>query len=355
MSFGPCVSPAMAICTASLTSAGFMPDLFDGFLCCQSRALRERAERWRRGARCSATDPYCRDRRDDKARGRAETRVAKWRYLLRGCSICPQTTSCGPASSHFPGVCAGAWWAPVGDCGRQNSGSAGARRPAGPRRLVSRLLHRSVRERRRRGSLRPGREHLAAELSRRSRGRGGSIPPAASPRNSTGAAPRFALRFPAGEIARDAGAGAVRDVDRTSMAWRCAIGNSDSRSYFLRPRRPIRWRRRNGSATKARATTSATCAAHLAIRCSASACCNSAIRHVSSSRSAKKTAASDLVSGIVDYQETASPAMIRGEANRDLFAHGRVWIDSINGSVLKTENTGRTANRPRTDRHDIPH
>jgi formylglycine-generating enzyme required for sulfatase activity len=40
---------------------------------------------------------------------------------------------------------------------------------------------------------------------------------------------------------------------------------------------------------------------------------------------------------IVEYQETASPAMIRGEANRDLFAHGRVWIDSINGSVLKTE------------------
>jgi len=40
---------------------------------------------------------------------------------------------------------------------------------------------------------------------------------------------------------------------------------------------------------------------------------------------------------IVEYQETASPAMIRGEANRDLFAHGRLWIDSINGSVLKTE------------------
>ena len=40
---------------------------------------------------------------------------------------------------------------------------------------------------------------------------------------------------------------------------------------------------------------------------------------------------------IVDYQETASPAMIRGEADRDLFAHGRVWIDSTNGSVLKTE------------------
>ncbi len=40
---------------------------------------------------------------------------------------------------------------------------------------------------------------------------------------------------------------------------------------------------------------------------------------------------------IVEYQETASPAMVRGEANRDLFAHGRLWIDSTNGSVLKTE------------------
>lgn len=40
---------------------------------------------------------------------------------------------------------------------------------------------------------------------------------------------------------------------------------------------------------------------------------------------------------VVDYQETASPAMIRGEANRDLFAHGRLWIDSTNGSVMKTE------------------
>jgi len=40
---------------------------------------------------------------------------------------------------------------------------------------------------------------------------------------------------------------------------------------------------------------------------------------------------------VVEYQETQSPAMIRGEANRDLFAHGRIWIDSANGSVLKTE------------------
>ena len=38
----------------------------------------------------------------------------------------------------------------------------------------------------------------------------------------------------------------------------------------------------------------------------------------------------------VDYQEVASPAMIRGEAGRDLMAHGRVWIDAVTGRVLKT-------------------
>ena len=40
---------------------------------------------------------------------------------------------------------------------------------------------------------------------------------------------------------------------------------------------------------------------------------------------------------VVDYKETGSPAMIRGEAGRDLPAHGRLWIDSATGRVLKTE------------------
>ena len=39
----------------------------------------------------------------------------------------------------------------------------------------------------------------------------------------------------------------------------------------------------------------------------------------------------------VDYQEVAPPAMIHGEGNRDLFAHGRLWIDARTGRVLKTE------------------
>ena len=40
---------------------------------------------------------------------------------------------------------------------------------------------------------------------------------------------------------------------------------------------------------------------------------------------------------VVDYKEDASPAMIRGEAGRDLPAHGRLWIDIATGRVLKTE------------------
>jgi len=38
----------------------------------------------------------------------------------------------------------------------------------------------------------------------------------------------------------------------------------------------------------------------------------------------------------IDYQETASPAMVRGEAGVNLFAHGRIWIDSTSGRVFKT-------------------
>ncbi|HKB10711.1 MAG TPA: formylglycine-generating enzyme family protein [Vicinamibacterales bacterium] len=40
---------------------------------------------------------------------------------------------------------------------------------------------------------------------------------------------------------------------------------------------------------------------------------------------------------VVEFKETASPAMIRGEAGRDLMAHGRIWIDAPTGRVLKTE------------------
>jgi len=40
---------------------------------------------------------------------------------------------------------------------------------------------------------------------------------------------------------------------------------------------------------------------------------------------------------VVEFKETTTPAMIRGEAGRDLMAHGRVWIDSATGRVTKTE------------------
>jgi formylglycine-generating enzyme required for sulfatase activity len=40
---------------------------------------------------------------------------------------------------------------------------------------------------------------------------------------------------------------------------------------------------------------------------------------------------------VVDYKETHSPTMIRGEVGNDLPAHGRLWIDAATGRVLKTE------------------
>jgi formylglycine-generating enzyme required for sulfatase activity len=39
----------------------------------------------------------------------------------------------------------------------------------------------------------------------------------------------------------------------------------------------------------------------------------------------------------VEYKEIKAPSMIRGGAAGDLFSHGRVWIDGLNGRVLKTE------------------
>jgi formylglycine-generating enzyme required for sulfatase activity len=40
---------------------------------------------------------------------------------------------------------------------------------------------------------------------------------------------------------------------------------------------------------------------------------------------------------VIDYRETSTPAMIHGEAGRDLMAHGRLWVDATTGRVLKTE------------------
>lgn len=40
---------------------------------------------------------------------------------------------------------------------------------------------------------------------------------------------------------------------------------------------------------------------------------------------------------VVEYKELQSPAMIRGEGGVDLPAHGRLWIDTVTGRVLKTE------------------
>jgi hypothetical protein len=40
---------------------------------------------------------------------------------------------------------------------------------------------------------------------------------------------------------------------------------------------------------------------------------------------------------IVQYKESARPTYVRGSSGKDLPARGRVWIDSVNGHVMKTE------------------
>lgn len=39
----------------------------------------------------------------------------------------------------------------------------------------------------------------------------------------------------------------------------------------------------------------------------------------------------------IDYKEEARPSFIRGRADLDLFAHGRLWIEADTGRVMKTE------------------
>jgi hypothetical protein len=39
----------------------------------------------------------------------------------------------------------------------------------------------------------------------------------------------------------------------------------------------------------------------------------------------------------VDYREVATPALIRGRSDLDLFSHGRIWIEAETGRVMKTE------------------
>ena len=40
---------------------------------------------------------------------------------------------------------------------------------------------------------------------------------------------------------------------------------------------------------------------------------------------------------IVDFKEQLPPTLIRGEFGRELFSHGRFWIDAPTGRVLKSE------------------
>ena len=42
---------------------------------------------------------------------------------------------------------------------------------------------------------------------------------------------------------------------------------------------------------------------------------------------------------IVEFRETTKPTLMRGSGGRDVFAHGRYWIDARNGRIARTEIT----------------
>ncbi|HAK55508.1 MAG TPA: hypothetical protein DCP38_08500 [Acidobacteria bacterium] len=58
-------------------------------------------------------------------------------------------------------------------------------------------------------------------------------------------------------------------------------------------------------------------------------------------RSSFDAAGEDPVEGttawMVDFQERTGPALIRGREGRELFAHGRVWIEPETGRVMQTD------------------
>jgi hypothetical protein len=40
---------------------------------------------------------------------------------------------------------------------------------------------------------------------------------------------------------------------------------------------------------------------------------------------------------LIEYRETQDGTLVRGENNRDIPSHGRIWIDSTSGHILRTE------------------
>jgi hypothetical protein len=40
---------------------------------------------------------------------------------------------------------------------------------------------------------------------------------------------------------------------------------------------------------------------------------------------------------ILEYRETERPTLMRGTDNKDVFAHGRYWVDAGDGRILRSE------------------
>ena len=120
------------------------------------------------------------------------------------------------------------------------------------------------------------------------------------------------------------------------------------------PRRSTRWRGPNRSARKARATTSATCAARSAIRCSALGVLQRSYQPRFRFSLGKEDRGLGPDVWIVDYKEVASPAMIRGEAGTRS-VRPRPPVDRHRHRPRAQDRAaGRTAGDPRGRDHHVP-
>ena len=115
---------------------------------------------------------------------------------------------------------------------------------------------------------------------------------------------------------------------------RCAIAKRGSPSCSWRSRDAMDHAEKIGE--EARATTSANMRSTLGNPVLALGVLQQSTSRASASRSPRRPQLRAR-RGDRRIQGIATPAMIHGEAGRDLMAHGRVWIDGVSGRVIKTE------------------
>ena len=344
MSLGPCVSVAIAICTASLTSAGFIPTS-SGFLCCQSRrsGIVGRLRGSLGGVRTAETSAKRRGRlresgRDDES-GEDQRKCASQHGVspCEGCSIVHESPSCASAFARRSSRCASA----------RRVALAAAQAPADV--TLDVLLDRAgwyldyfvdefenvvAEERYIQDS-----SALLPSFSPVTGGRG-----AVSGRTS----PSEILRARHRELRSDFLL--VKSPNTEALVPFRDVIDVDGVAVRDREARLARLFLNAPSASPAETIARAEQIREEGARYNLGSMRSTLGNPVLALGVLQKTyqqrfrftlGKEDRNAGpgvsVVDYQEVSSPAMIRGEGGHDLMAHGRLWIDTVSGRVLRTE------------------